>query len=61
MKKNVSLFFKRKPMGPYKYKDKEDQLRVTVKPICMQWRNWYNHKKNVVLSWENGIFQSPIK
>jgi hypothetical protein len=48
-------------MGAYKYKDKEDQLRLVYKPVakvCSGEIGVYNHKKNVVLSWENGIFQS---
>jgi hypothetical protein len=60
--KNVSLFLIKKPNnGAYKYKDKEDQLRVTVTQVAkvaVEKLVYTINKKNVVLSWKNGIFQS---
>lgn len=54
-----------KQWGAYKYKDKEDQLRVTVKPqvakVAVQKLVYTINKKNVVLSWEKWNIPISIK
>ena len=54
-----------KQWGAYKYKDKEDQLRVTVRPqvakVAVEKLVYTINKKNVVLSWEKWNIPISVK
>ena len=65
-KKCVIIFNKEaKQWGAYKYKEKEDQLRVTVKPkvakVAVKKLVYSINQKNVVLSWEKWNIPISIK